>query len=168
MNKCRGSGGRRGRRFGSIGRSNDPQLRPNTLFKGCSRELSLLLLPSLLPPRQNFVLAICLPSTTFTGIPSPLSRIITPVISKLRPHHSLHTLRDKLSFTGLDRNKPTDDCLLARTPASKAGGQGEHIFAALYALFPPNDFLAAVSLRKSRLRQRERKSEGERERERGN
>ena len=97
MNKCRRSKGDAvAVRFGSIGRTtrNYGQIR---YLKG-ARGSSLILLPSLLPPaRQHFVAeqrqlpAICLPSTTFTGILSlsPLSRIITPVISKLRPHHSL-------------------------------------------------------------------------------
>ena len=76
MNKCRRlTGDAVAVRFGSIGRTtrNYGQIR---YLKG-ARGSSLILLPSLLPPaRQHFVAeqrqlpAICLPSTTFTGIRS--------------------------------------------------------------------------------------------------
>ena len=165
MNKCRRSKGDAvAVRFGSIGRTtrNYGQIR---YLKG-ARGSSLLLLPSLLPPaRQHFVAeqrqlpAICLPSTTFTGILS-LSLVennnashiqITPPSQPACTHYVTNYHLPDSTAT----NQPTIAC----PPASLDGGQGEHIFAALYALFPsslsPNDFLAAVSLRKSRLRRRE-------------
>ena len=89
--------------------------------------LSLLLLLNtpLLRQEQWQLPAICLPSTTFTGILS-LSFVENNNASHIQitpPSQPacLHTLRDKLSFTGLDRNKPTDDCLPASEPGWRAG-----------------------------------------------
>ena len=143
-----------------VGRSVDPQLGPNTLFKRCTQSgrqaafslslslslsLSFFLLlvnTSLLRSGGSGRLAICLhstssssPSPSFAVIPPYSSRIITLVSQSVSQSDAItpppgpvstYSSRDKLSFSGLDRNKPTDEC-----PA-------EHIFAALYALLRPS------------------------------
>ena len=157
--------GGRGRRALRLHRSNDPQLRPNTLFKGCSRELFLcscplsflLLVSTSLLSRGSCPQFVCLRrrsqafSLSLVENNNASHIQITPPSQPACTHYVTNYHLPDSTAT----NQPTIAC----PPASLDGGQGEHIFAALYALFPsslsPNDFLAAVSLRKSRLRRRE-------------
>ena len=128
MQAVEGGGGRRALR---LHRSNDPQLRPNTLFKGCSRELFLcscplsflLLVSTSLLSRGSCPQFVCLRRRSQAFSLSLVENNNASHIQITPPSQPacLHTLRDKLSFTGLDRNKPTDDCLPASEPGWRAG-----------------------------------------------